>query len=513
MVKTNVRCAGASDPGRVRSNNEDAFHIDAERGIFLVVDGIGGQAAGEKAAEIAVQRVRARLERQTGTVEQRVREAITMANNEILRAARANPEFTGMACVLTLVLLENGAAVVGHVGDSRLYQVRRGEIHKITHDHSPVGEREDNRELSEADAMRHPRRNEVFRDVGSEEHTPDDPDFIEVQSFPFDSESALLLCSDGLSDQVPAADIRAAVERHAGNPEGTVRELIAAANRAGGKDNVTVLVVEGEQFTATAVPAAVAARSPWISRALLFAAGFVAAAALGWLTRTMWQPAPVVMAPRVIAVTTTIAAAMAGARAGDSVEVPEGEYREQVRLKDGVTLRARVPREPKLRAAPMSNGPAVIAEGVKGARLSGFRILADPEMPLSVGILLRDSVVEIDDVEVKGAGIGIEIRGSTSPVLRANAIRDCLAEGVLILGASAPWLSHNLIQANKGAGVAARDGAKPSLLGNVFDRNVLEPAATDTVKELNFFLGPVRAPARPSRAAAREARQAGEAKQ
>jgi serine/threonine protein phosphatase PrpC len=509
MVKTNVRSAGASDPGRVRSNNEDAFHIDAERGIFFVVDGIGGQAAGEKAAEIAVQRVRARLERQTGTVEQRVREAITMANNEILRAARANPEFAGMACVLTLVLLENGAAVVGHVGDSRLYQVRRGEIRKITHDHSPVGEREDNRELSEADAMRHPRRNEVFRDVGSEEHTPDDTDFIEVQSFPFDSESALLLCSDGLSDQVPSAAIRAAVERHAGDPEATVQELIAAANRAGGKDNVTVLVVEGEQFTATAAPAPVAARSPWSPRALLFAAGFVAAAALGWLTRTMWQPAPVVIAPRAIAVTTTIAAAMAEARAGDTVEVSEGEYREQVRLKDGVTLRARVPREPKLRAAPMSSGPAVIAEGVKGARFSGFRILADPEMPLSTGILLRDSVVEIDDVEVKGAGVGIEIRGSASPVLRANAVRDSLAEGVLILGPGAPWLSHNLIQANKGAGVAARDGAKPSLLGNIFDRNVLEPPATDAVKALNFFLAPVR----PSRPAAREARQAGEAKQ
>jgi serine/threonine protein phosphatase PrpC len=514
MDKTNVRCAGASDPGRVRSNNEDAFHIDAERGIFLVVDGIGGQAAGEKAAEIAVERVRARLERQTGTVEQRVREAITMANNEILRAAHNNAEFAGMACVLTLAVLENGAAVVGHVGDSRLYQVRLGEIRKITHDHSPVGEREDNRELSEADAMRHPRRNEVFRDVGSQEHTPDDADFIEVKSFPFDSESALLLCSDGLSDQVPSAAIRAAVERHAGNPEGTVRELIAAANRAGGKDNVTVLVVEGEQFTAPVAMAAVTPtatpRSPWTARALLFAAGFVAAVALGWLTRTMWQPAPVVIAPRVIAVTTTIAAAMAEARAGDSVEVPEGEYREQVRLKDGVTLRARVPREPKLRAAPMSNGPAVIAEGVKGARLSGFRILADPEMPLSVGILLRDSLVEIDDVEVKGAGVGIEIRGSTSPVLRANAIRDCLAEGVLILGPSAPWLSHNLIQANKGAGVAARDGAKPSLLENTFDRNVLEPAPTDAVKELNFFPGPVHTPARPNRPAARPA---GEAKQ
>ena len=509
MVKTNVRCAGASDPGRVRSNNEDAFHVDLERGIFLVVDGIGGQAGGEKAAEIAVQRVRARLERQTGSVEQRVREAITMANNEILRVARANPEFDGMACVLTLVVLENGTAVVGHVGDSRLYQVRRGEIRKITHDHSPVGEREDDGELSELDAMHHPRRNEVFRDVGSEEHTPGDADFIEVQSFGVDSESALVLCSDGLSDQVPSAQIRSAVERNAGNPEGAVRELIAAANGAGGKDNVTVLVVEGEQFTRPAAAAPVAARSRWIARGAGFAAGFVAAACLGWMTRAMWQPAPVVIAPRTITVTTTIAAAMAQARSGDTVEVPEGEYREQVRLTDGVTLRARVPREPKLRAAPMSNGPAVIAEGVKGARLSGFRILADPGMPISTGILLRDSAVEIDDVEVKGAGIGIEIRGSASPVLRANAIRDCLAEGVLILGPGTPWLSHNLFQANKGAGVAARDGAKPSLLGNVFDRNVLEPPATDSVKELNFFLVPARAPARGNR----PARPAGEAKQ
>ena len=147
MVKTKLKCAGASDTGRVRNNNEDAWHIDADRGIFLVVDGIGGQAAGEKAAEIAVERVRARLERQTGATEQRIREAITLANNEILRAAHENPEWEGMACVLTLAVLENGSAVVGHVGDSRLYQIRGGEIRKITHDHSPVGEREDSRRV------------------------------------------------------------------------------------------------------------------------------------------------------------------------------------------------------------------------------------------------------------------------------------------------------------------------------------------------------------------------------
>src|ERR1039458_2094566 len=250
-------------------------------------------------------------------------------------------------------------------------------------------------------------------DVGSEEHTPGDADFIEVQSFGFDAESALVLCSDGLSDQVPSAQIRSAVERHAGNPEVAVRELIALANGAGGKDNVTVLVVEGEQFSAPVVAlAAQAARSSWLSRVALFAAGFVAAAGLGWMTRAMWQPAPVVIVPRTIAVTTTIAAAMAEARAGDTVEVPEGEYREQVRLTDGVTLRARVPRDPKLRAAPMSNGPAVIAEGVKGARLSGFRILADPAIPISTGILLRDSGVEIDDrSEERRVGKGRRSRG------------------------------------------------------------------------------------------------------
>ena len=86
-------------------------------------------------------------------------------------------------------MLENGSAVIGHVGDSRLYKIRGGEIRKVTHDHSPVGEREDNRELSEAEAMRHPRRNEVFRDVGSEEHAPDDADFIEVQRIPFEPDA------------------------------------------------------------------------------------------------------------------------------------------------------------------------------------------------------------------------------------------------------------------------------------------------------------------------------------
>jgi serine/threonine protein phosphatase PrpC len=493
-----LKLFGASDPGRVRRNNEDALHVDVERGIFLVVDGIGGQAAGEKAAEIAVGRVRARLERQTGTTEQRVREAIAMANNEILRAARGNPEWQGMACVLTVAVLDNGSAVVGHVGDSRAYQIRHGEIRKITHDHSPVGEREDNHEISEEEAMRHPRRNEVFRDVGSEEHAPDDADFIEVQRVPFERDSALLLCSDGLSDQVESRVIQQTVETNAGNPEEAVRQLIGAANAAGGKDNVTVVLVEGEGFTAPPVPGA-AAYEPRrgdsvMARVLWFVGGLAVAAAGAWFSRSMWVAPPVVVKPQVLVVGTgtaypSIAAAMAAAHAGDTVEVPGGEYNEQVHLAAGVTLASRVPREAVLRAAPLSTGAAVIAENIKGARFTGFRILAAKDLPISTGILIENSTVEVDDVEVEGAGIGVEIRGTASPVLRANSIHDCTNEGVLILGQSQAWISHNDIRRNKGWGLAARDGARPALLDNIFEKNAVDmpPEQLTAVKEQNLI--------------------------
>lgn len=489
MVKTKLRCAGASHPGKVRGNNEDALYFDADRGIFLVVDGIGGQAAGEKAAEIAVARIRARLERQTGTSEDRIREAITMANNEILSAARSNPQWEGMACVLTLALVENASAVIGHVGDSRLYQIRGGAIRKITHDHSPVGEREDNRELSEAEAMKHPRRNEVFRDVGSEEHAPGDPDFIEIRRISFDSDSALLLCSDGLSDQVASAEIQRAVERHAGDPDRAVAELIAAANRAGGKDNVTVLVVEGENFAAPPVEPAPAGSSRWGWGALCFLCGLGMAAAGAWLTRGDWVPKPIVIEPHTLtagqgAEFTTIAEAMEKARAGDTVEVMLGDYREEVRLKSGITLRSRVPREARILAAPLSKGPAVIGRDVNGARLSGFRIVADAQAPLSAGILLENSQAEVDDVEVEGAAVGIEIRGGAVTV-QASDIHDCAAEGMVISGA-APWISHNTFRGNKGPGLAARAGARPNLWGNLFDKNALELPAGMSVNEVKL---------------------------
>jgi protein phosphatase len=104
-VTMRYRSAAATDPGRKRTNNEDRYVCDAPHGIFAVVDGMGGEAAGEQAAEIAASMLRARLERQTGTAAERLREAIAVANNEIYEAAQHNPEWQGMACVLTAAVL------------------------------------------------------------------------------------------------------------------------------------------------------------------------------------------------------------------------------------------------------------------------------------------------------------------------------------------------------------------------------------------------------------------------
>ena len=241
--------AAATDTGLVREHNEDRFWIDAARGVFLVVDGVGGQAAGEVAAQTAVDAIRETIF-QSGTPEERIRAAITHANNRIFE--QATGELEGMACVLTAALVEDGQLTIGHVGDSRLYLIWRGIIRKLTSDHSPVGEEEDAGALEEAEAMLHPRRNEVFRQVGSRPRTAEDEDFIEIRTCRFRPDAALLLCSDGLTDLLTAAQVRDIVDRYQGDPARVAADLVEAANRAGGIDNVTALFAAGAEFRGSA---------------------------------------------------------------------------------------------------------------------------------------------------------------------------------------------------------------------------------------------------------------------
>jgi PPM family protein phosphatase len=255
------RSATASDPGRVRAENQDRAYANDELGIFLVVDGLGGHAAGEKAAETAVKAIRNEMAKPDGAARDRILRAITAANNRISEEAAENDNWRGMACVLTLAVIADDKVIVGHVGDSRLYLTWNGAIRKLTSDHSPVGEREDGGELTEAEAMAHPRRHEVFRDVGSRRREPDEEDFIELKEFLFKPDAAILLCSDGLSDLLTSAEMLDVIERYDGDPAQVAHELVEAANLAGGNDNITAIFVAGSEFLGNSSPAAAEARA------------------------------------------------------------------------------------------------------------------------------------------------------------------------------------------------------------------------------------------------------------
>jgi PPM family protein phosphatase len=242
------RSGAFTHAGRMRAENQDRHYLDDGLGIFLVVDGLGGHAAGEKAAETAVEVIRASLSAGDGDARPRIRSAIVAANNRICELAEQDENCRGMACVLTLAVADGDRVVVGHVGDSRLYLIWNGAIRKLTADHSPVGEREDRGELTELEAMSHPRRHEVFRDAGSRSRAIDDDDFVEMKEFLFKPDAAILLCSDGLSDLVTSAQMLEIIERYDGDAGKVARELVDAANEAGGKDNITAMFVAGCEF-------------------------------------------------------------------------------------------------------------------------------------------------------------------------------------------------------------------------------------------------------------------------
>jgi PPM family protein phosphatase len=432
--------AARSDPGRVRANNEDLPLIDPARGIFGVIDGVGGEAGGEVAAATAHDVILQRLARPLGTPAERVREAIAIANNEIFRRSQESAGLRGMACVVTLAIVADGRVTVGHVGDTRLYKLRADGLRKLTRDHSPVGEREDAGELGEVDAMRHPRRNEVFRDVGSAYRDKDERDFVDVIEEPLERDSAILVCSDGLSDMLTSSTIAHIVRQHAGDPARVVEALVAAANDAGGKDNVTVVYAEGSQFPAAVgagstgtmtpteplassnvrdpterppaadAPPSGVIRSILESRTAWFIAGTLVGV-LGALALMLYVARTQVQAPqtRVVgaggtAPFATIADAMNGARPGDVVRVEPGEYSEQVAVADGVDLTARLPGTVTISRPEWLDPslPGLEAGGALGVRISGLRILAAPTVPADAAVSVGGSGVTLELVEIAG---------------------------------------------------------------------------------------------------------------
>jgi PPM family protein phosphatase len=513
-MKTAVawRAAGYTHPGLERDINEDRVWVDDARGLFLVVDGLGGHAAGEVAAETAVRAIEENLRSLDGgsgtrpeKIEAQFRIAIAAANNRIYELAQTHPEYGGMACVLTLAAVSGDRVIVGHVGDSRLYLIWNGKIRKLTNDHSPVGELEDQGLLTEKQAMQHPRRNEVFRDAGSMLRQPDDPQFIEIKSFLFRPDSALLLCSDGLSDYVSSSEIGQIVERFDGDAAKTAQQLVEAANAAGGRDNISVVFVAGPEFlgvesvTLTETRARHATTRPrseasgWRSFfkiAVFFLTGLI----LGLLLRpslilltdglTAAKPAapkvetPAPHSPQTISVKADdplgITSALTAAQPGDTISIPPGNYLGPLQLKEHVNLIAIVPREAVLRSDPSSSpdsGVALAAHSMAVARVSGLRILGDDTHPLRTGVLLADSSIELEDCEISGAlDTGIRIEGDSHPLLLGNYIHANKGPGITINAPATPRLVGNRV-----AGIKTDPKAHPVLLDNLLAREGAKP--------------------------------------
>ncbi len=240
---------GITDKGNRRDSNEDAFIVqELSSGEFLlacVIDGVGGYEGGEIAAAIARESIVQQLQslKDTADVAALLKQAVSAANAAIIKEKRSS-ELKEMACVLTCVIthISTNKCWYAHVGDTRLYLCRDQSLIKISKDHSVVGFLEESGRLTEEDAMRHPRRNEIHKALGFEEDIADMSDYIETGESPFLPGDLLMLCSDGLSDMLSSATMLGILLTPKSLAE-RLNALVTAANEAGGNDNITAILV------------------------------------------------------------------------------------------------------------------------------------------------------------------------------------------------------------------------------------------------------------------------------
>ena len=245
--------AARTDVGRIRKGNEDSLHASANayRGLFIVADGMGGHAAGEVASEMAVEMVSHQLadlnDLQSPEAFRRVATALRAANRAVYERTRTERDKLGMGSTVSALLLSESRYIVGHVGDSRIYLVRDGQMRQLTKDHSLVQEQVDAGLLTPEQARRHPQSNVITRCIGMAD---------EIEPDVFDGEAQLgdsyLLASDGLTGMVDDRRIQQLLLSRA-KPERIVDALIQEANVNGGNDNITAVVVRvlGAEATTT----------------------------------------------------------------------------------------------------------------------------------------------------------------------------------------------------------------------------------------------------------------------
>lgn len=226
---------GATDQGQVREANEDGYVVDRRLHLFAVADGMGGHRAGEVASATALEALRAAVASGTG-----IGDAITSANSAVHGKASDDAELQGMGTTLTAIVPDGNGVLVGHVGDSRAYLLRDGELRQLTTDHSLVEELVREGRLTEEQAAVHPQRSIITRALGVDSN-------VEVDVYPVALQAGdrLMLCSDGLTTML-RPDAIAALLRREPDPTRAANLLVDAANAAGGEDNITTIVIDIE---------------------------------------------------------------------------------------------------------------------------------------------------------------------------------------------------------------------------------------------------------------------------
>ncbi len=234
--------AALTDRGRKRSSNEDAFGISVEKGVYLVCDGMGGAAAGEVASALAVDEMTARLKDRSAdqALPELAEQAVSAANEAIFQRAQRNTQLSGMGTTLVALVTDGGRAWMLNVGDSRGYRLRNEQLEQITVDHSLVEEQVRLGRMDLAEALRSPLRNVITRALGTQPVVT--PDVFSLEIEPGD---LFLLCSDGLTREL-SDDLLESMLRLDMPLNELCGRLIAAANKAGGHDNITCLLVRAQ---------------------------------------------------------------------------------------------------------------------------------------------------------------------------------------------------------------------------------------------------------------------------
>src|ERR1700742_1802434 len=227
-----------TDTGRQRRDNEDNAFVRAP--LFVVADGMGGAQAGEVASQLAVEEFHEALP-DAGSAEERLIDRIRAANRRIYDLSRTQHEHAGMGTTLTAVYLDDDHLAVAHVGDSRAYIFREGELGRLTQDHSLVEELVRQGKLTQEQAAEHPQRSIITRALGIEGDVE-----VDTWSYPMRAGDVVLLCSDGLTSMIGEEQIGQILSGET-NLDRAADGLIGAANDAGGRDNITVVLFRLEE--------------------------------------------------------------------------------------------------------------------------------------------------------------------------------------------------------------------------------------------------------------------------